>query len=71
MLAGELRLLTDAELSVRLKEANRELFTLRQDWHMGWLEDNNRVVAVKRDIARIQTIMRERELVKLVEGGAQ
>jgi large subunit ribosomal protein L29 len=70
-LAGELRLLTDAELSVRLKEANRELFTLRQDWHMGRLEDNNRVVAVKRDIARIQTIMRERELVKLVEGGAQ
>jgi large subunit ribosomal protein L29 len=72
MLARELRLLTDAELQTRLEESQRELFNLRQDWYMGRLEDNNRVTAVKREIARVKTILRERELAEMmVEGGAQ
>ncbi len=70
MLARELRLLTDEELRNRLNEAYRELFNLRQEWYLGRLEDNNRVTAAKREIARIQTILRERELAKRVEGGA-
>ncbi|HIE38431.1 MAG TPA: 50S ribosomal protein L29 [Anaerolineales bacterium] len=71
MLARELRLLRDEELRGRLDEAYRELFNLRQDWYMGRLEDNNRITAVKRDIARIKTILRERELARMVEGGAR
>jgi len=71
MLARELRLLTDEELRVRLDEAYRELFNLRQDWSMGRLEDNTRITAVKRDVARIKTIIRERALAMTAEGGAR
>ena len=71
MLARELRSLTDVELRARLDEAHRELFNLRQDWHLGRLEDNSRVTAAKRDIARIKTILRERELATMIQGGAQ
>lgn len=71
MQARELRRLTDEELHGRLQEAYRELFSLRQDWYLGRLEDNNRVTAVERDIARIKTIMRERELARVLEGGTQ
>lgn len=73
MRAKELRMLTDAELRARLEEARRELFVLRQDWYMNRLQDNNRITAVKRDIARILTILRERELARQMEqaGGAK
>lgn len=71
MLARELRLLTEEELRARLDEAYRELFSLRQDWYLGRLEDNNRVTAAKREIARIRTILRERELIRMMEGGAR
>lgn len=67
MRAKELRGLTDAELRARLEEARRELFVLRQDWYMNRLQDNNRITAVKRDIARILTILRERELARQME----
>jgi large subunit ribosomal protein L29 len=73
MRARELRLLTDAELRVRLEEAYRELFVLRQEWFMNRLQDNNRITATKRDIARIKTILRERELARMMQeaGGTQ
>jgi LSU ribosomal protein L29P len=73
MRARELRLLTDAELRARLEEAYRELFVLRQDWFMNRLQDNNRITATKRDIARIKTILRERELARMMQeaGGMQ
>ncbi|MBO9369938.1 MAG: 50S ribosomal protein L29 [Chloroflexi bacterium] len=67
MRARELRLLTDAELRARLEEAYRELFVLRQDWYMNRLQDNNRITAAKRDIARIKTILRERELARIMQ----
>lgn len=67
MRAKDLRMLTDAELRARLEEARRELFVLRQDWYMNRLQDNNRITAVKRDIARILTILRERELARQME----
>ncbi|MBC7225645.1 MAG: 50S ribosomal protein L29 [Thermoflexales bacterium] len=67
MRARELRLLTDAELRARLEDAYRELFVLRQDWFMNRLQDNNRITATKRDIARIKTILRERELARMMQ----
>ncbi len=71
MRARELRLLTDAELRARLEDAYRELFVLRQDWFMNRLQDNNRITATKRDIARIKTILRERELARMMQEATQ
>ncbi|MCS7178949.1 MAG: 50S ribosomal protein L29 [Anaerolineae bacterium] len=67
MRAKELRSLTDAELRARLEDAYRELFVLRQDWFMNRLQDNNRITAAKREIARIKTILRERELARMMQ----
>ncbi len=63
MEAREIRTWTTEEIQGRLDDAYRELFTLRRELAMGRLEDHNRVRAVKRDIARMKTIIRERELV--------
>jgi len=60
--AGELRNLTDDELVSRLKECKEELFNLRFQGATGQLENHGRLRAVRKDIARIYTIMREREL---------
>ena len=62
MLATELREQTTEELRLRLQESRRELFNLRQQWYTGSLEDHNRMRAVRKDIARILTLLREREL---------
>jgi large subunit ribosomal protein L29 len=58
----ELRLLSDEELVTRLKESKEELFNLRFQSATGQLENHGRLRAVKKDIARVYTIMREREL---------
>lgn len=71
MRARELRMLTDAELRTRLEDAYRELFVLRQQWFMNRLQDNNRITATKRDIARIKTILRERELARMMQEATQ
>ncbi len=66
MVAGspptELRELLDDELLTRLREAKEELFNLRFQVATGQLDNNRRLQTVRRDIARIYTIMREREL---------
>jgi large subunit ribosomal protein L29 len=68
MEAREIRLLTTEEINERLDDAYRELFALRRELAMGRLEDYNRIEVVKRDIARMRTILRERELAaELVE----
>jgi large subunit ribosomal protein L29 len=59
---GELRNLDDAELSSKLIEAKEELFNLRFQGATGQLENHGRLRAVRKDIARIYTILREREL---------
>jgi large subunit ribosomal protein L29 len=70
MEAREIRTWTDEELAERLDETYLELFALRRDEVTGRLEDLNRIKAVKRDIARMKTILRERELgAELIEGG--
>lgn len=61
MRASEFREMTSDDLQTRLQETRRELFNLRQQWFTGSLQDQNRLTAVRKDIARILTILRERE----------
>jgi large subunit ribosomal protein L29 len=60
--AAELRELADEELVSRLREAKVELFNLRVQAATGQLDSHGRLQIVRRDIARIYTVMREREL---------
>jgi large subunit ribosomal protein L29 len=60
--ASELRELNDEELVLRLRESKEELFNLRFQMATGQLDNNRRLRTVKHDIARIYTVMREREL---------
>jgi large subunit ribosomal protein L29 len=59
---AELRELSDPELVERLQETKAELFNLRVQSATGQLDNNRRLQVVRRDIARIYTIIREREL---------
>ncbi len=58
----ELRELGDDELVLRLRDFKEELFNLRFQVATGQLDNNRRLQTVRRDIARIYTVMREREL---------
>ena len=58
----KIRELNDTELQNRLKDLKTELFNLRFAQAVGNLEDHGRMKIVRRDIARIYTIAREREL---------
>ncbi|WP_395725491.1 50S ribosomal protein L29 [Nakamurella sp.] len=60
--ATELRELGQDELVLRLREAKEELFNLRFQMATGQMDNNRRLRTVKHDIARIYTVMREREL---------
>ena len=60
--AEELRTQPEEELITKLREAKEELFNLRFQAATGQLESHGRLRAVKREIARIYTVMREREL---------
>jgi large subunit ribosomal protein L29 len=60
--ASELREQSDEELVSRLREAKAELFNLRVQAATGQLDNHGRLKVIRKDIARIYTIMREREL---------
>ena len=60
--AAELRELPSEQLVGKLKEAKAELFNLRVQSATGQLDNHRRLQVVRRDIARIYTILREREL---------
>ena len=62
MRARELRELSDEELVRRLADSRENLFNLRFQMATGQLDNNRRLRTVKHDIARIYTVMREREL---------
>ncbi len=62
MKAKELRMLSDEELRRKEKELREELFNLRFQHAIGQLTNTARISQVKREIARIKTILREREL---------
>jgi large subunit ribosomal protein L29 len=59
---GELRELTDDELAERLRESKEELFNLRFQMATGQLNNNRRLRIVRHEIARVYTVLREREL---------
>jgi large subunit ribosomal protein L29 len=60
--AHELDEMNDVDLEAKLREAKEELFNLRFQAATGQLESHGRLRTVKKDIARIYTVVREREL---------
>jgi len=66
--AAELRTLDEDDLADKLREAKEELFNLRFQAATGQLESHGRLKAVRHEIARIYTILREREL-GIIESG--
>jgi large subunit ribosomal protein L29 len=62
MKAKEVRDLSVNELEVRLDELKEELFNLRFQLATGQLDNPMRISAVRKNIARVKTVMREREL---------
>jgi len=67
---NELREQDDDQLVAALRVGKEELFNLRFQVATGQLDNNRRLHAVKKDIARIYTVMRERELGIVRTGGA-
>lgn len=59
---AELRECDDAELETRLAESKQELFNLRFQLATGQLDNVSRIGQVRRDVARIKTVLREREI---------
>ena len=68
--AHELDELNNVDLETRLRESKEELFNLRFQAATGQLESHGRLRTVKKDIARIYTVVRERELGIRVAPGA-
>ena len=59
---SELREMADAELESRLGETRQELFNLRFQLVTGQLDNSARIGHVRKDVARIETLLREREI---------
>ena len=64
MKAKKIREMTDDELTLRLAELKEELFNLRFRHATGQLENPMSINTVKKDIARVKTVIREREIKK-------
>jgi large subunit ribosomal protein L29 len=62
LVATDLRMSSDEELENKLAEAKIELFNLRFQAATGQLESHGRLREIRKEIARIYTVMREREL---------
>jgi large subunit ribosomal protein L29 len=67
---SEIRGLQTAELEAKLDDAREELFKLRFQFKSGQLTDYSRLSAGRRTIARLLTVLRERELAASVAGQA-
>jgi large subunit ribosomal protein L29 len=61
---ADIRKLNDADLSKELEEAHRRLFSLRLQWETRQLTNHNEIPNMKRQIARLVTIQKERTLAK-------
>ncbi|MBO4322323.1 MAG: 50S ribosomal protein L29 [Clostridia bacterium] len=57
----EVRAMSEAELGTKLRELKEELFNLRFQLAVNQLENTNRIGEVKRDIARVMTVMNEKK----------
>ena len=64
MKSKDLRLLSEGELYEKEKGLNEELFNLRFQHATGQLENVARIPQVKKDLARVKTILREKDLSK-------
>ena len=62
MKVQELRALTEKELEEKLPAFEKELFALRDQARLGKIEKSSRIQEVRKEIARIKTILREREI---------
>ena len=62
MKATEIKGLAEAEIAEKLKERRTELFNLRFQLATGQLDNPNRISVVKKDIARLHTELRAREI---------
>jgi large subunit ribosomal protein L29 len=69
MQISELRNLDVKEIEAKLESTYQELFNLRFQWASGQLSDHNRLTVLRRDIARMKTVLRERELAALASEG--
>ena len=67
MKTSELREMTSAELNTKLQDLKEELFNLRFQLAINQLDNPMRIKAVKKDIARVQTIIRQNELSEQAE----
>lgn len=70
MQAREMNSMTTPELEGKLDDAYKELFNLRFQRAQGQLSDQNSIKRVRHDIARIKTILRQRELASAMTAGA-
>jgi large subunit ribosomal protein L29 len=61
MHAFEIRNLADDEIRVKLEEAYEELFNLRFQLAIGQIKDPNQMTRLKRDVARMKTVLNERK----------
>ena len=62
MKVDDLRVLEGDELGIRLRTSRRELYELRFKHAVGQLENSSQISKVRHDIARIMTVLRERDL---------
>jgi large subunit ribosomal protein L29 len=67
MKAAEIRKMEVAKIEETLTEARHELLNLRFQTITGQVSDTSRIRAVRRDIARMETILRERKLAEAAE----
>jgi len=68
--SSELRNLKSGEIETKLTDAQEELMKLRFQQVTGQLTDTSRLRILKREIARMQTILREHTVAEAAEGGA-
>ncbi len=62
MKANEVRKMSDAELETKLQELKKDLFMLRMQHATKQLDNPLQITQVKRDIARVKTVIREKQL---------
>ena len=70
MKATEIRALSTEEIKAKIADTREELMKLRFQQVMGQLTDTSRLISMRRDIARMKTILRERDLAAQMEGEA-
>jgi large subunit ribosomal protein L29 len=66
---ADIRKLSDADLKKELEETHLRLFRLRLQWETRQLADHNQIPRMRRQVARLKTMERERELAKAGQAG--